>query len=418
MSIRPKLLQSKTPAGKPQYSYEVRLKRAGIAGPISKSFKNFADAKKWETQIEAKLDRGVIVTRKAESFTLAQACLSFYLDYRPRKKDNAPRKLKAGQKASDPVEVFTEVINPFVDNKGKPIDGSPVKIKTRLASGERRLVARIAYDLGKFSIQNLTNERIQKYVDLLLKTPIDPPKKKKKDHPYYDGSRVRLNSESTVRHHYYALKKVLEWHSIKEHYPLDESTFRNHDIPSSWAGKRDRRLEEGELDKLYAAILKGYDWREEWKLIIQWALATGARAQEILKARWSDFDIKGKAWNIPPEHVKTSTYRKIPLPSKSIKLIEKLQAFKKKGEERVFWMWANSNVLSGGFKRITIRAGVEDLRFHDLRHEAVSRLFEKTNMTDAEIMSITGHTNLRTLSVYMKLRPSYLADKMEAIDAA
>lgn len=414
MAIRPKLLKSKTPDGKPRYSYEVRIKRAGIPEPLSKSFKDLAEAKKWETQIEARLDRGIIVTRKAESFTFAQACLSYFLDYRPRKKDNAPRKLKAGQKASDPVEEFTEVANPFVDKNGKPIDNSPARIKTRLSAGERRLVARLGFDLGGFSIQNLTNERIQNYVDLLLTIPIDPPANKKKDHPYYDGSRVRLNSESTVRHHYYSLKKVLEWHSLKEHYPIDESTFRNHAIPASWAGKRDRRLEDGELDKIHAAILKGYEWREEWKLIIGWALATGARAQEILKARWSDINIKGRGWNIPPEHVKTSTYRQVPLPSQTIKLIEKLKAFKKQDEERVFWMWANSNVLSKGFKRITVRAKLDNLRFHDLRHEAISRLFEDTTMTDAEIMSVTGHTNLRTLEGYMQLRPSYLADKMEA----
>ena len=420
MSIRRKRLKGNGPDGKPRYSYEVRLYRADIPKPISKSFKDLDEAKKWETQAEGKLDRGIEVSRKAEAFTFAQACLAFFLEYRPRRKDNAPKKQPdgtkpSGQKKDDQNDKFTTVANPFLDDKGNPIDGSPAQIKTRLSAGDRRLVARIAYDLGDYRVNKLTNERIQGYVDLLLKTPIDPPKNKKKDHPYYDGSRVRLNSESTVRHHYYAIKKVLEWHSLKERYPLDESTFRNHDIPSSWAGKRERRLEEGELERLHAAIDRGYAWKEEWKLIIDWALRTGARAQEILKARWSDVNVKGKAWNIPPEHVKTSTFRQIAMPSKTLAIVAELEKHKKDGEERIFWMWANSNVLSTGFKRITKRAKIEDLRFHDLRHEAISRLFEDTSMSDAEIMTMTGHTNLRTLEGYMKLRPSYLADKMEAI---
>jgi integrase len=415
MSIRRKLLKSKTPDGKPRYSYEVRLFRADRPAPISKSFKDLAMAKQWQTQAEAKLDRGLKVTLKAESFTFAQACLAFYLDYRPRRKDNAPSKLGAGKKAGDPVEVFKEIANPFVDDKGVPIDSSPAIIKTRLSAGDRRLVARIGYDLGGYRINMLTNERIQAYVDLLLTTPIDPPANKKKDHPYYNGAKVRLNSESTVRHHYYSIKKVLEWHSLKEGYPLEESTFRNHDIPSSWAGKRERRLEEGELDKLHDAIMRGYAWKAEWKLIIDWALRTGARAQEILKSKWVDVNVKGQAWNIPPENVKTSTFRQVALPSKTLALVAELEKFKKPGEDRIFWMWANSNVLSTGFKRITVRAKIDNFTFHDLRHEGISRLFEDTTMSDAEIMTMTGHTNIRTLEGYMKLRPSYLANKMEAI---
>lgn len=415
MSIRRKPLKGNGPDGKPRYSYEVRLYRADRPKPISKSFKDLDEAKKWQTQTEAKLDRGMTVTLKAESFTFAQACLSFFLDYRPRRKDNAPKKLPVGQKPGKPVEVFTEVANPFLDDEGVPIDGSPAVIKTRLSEGDRRLVARIGYDLGGYRISLMNNERIQAYIDLLLKTPIDPPANKKKDHPYYNGSQVRMNSESTVRHHYYAIKKVLEWHSLKERYPLDESTFRNHDIPASWAGKRERRLEEGEIERLHAAIDRGYAWKTEWKLILEWALRTGARAQEILKARWSDANVKGKAWNIPPEHVKTSTFRQVAMPSKTLTLLAELEKFKKDGENRIFWMWANSNVLSTGFKRITKRAKIENLTFHDLRHEAISRLFEETTLSDAEIMSMTGHTNIRTLQGYMKLRPSYLADKMEAI---
>jgi len=415
MSIRRKPLKGNGPDGKPRYSYEVRLYRADIPRPISKSFKDLAQAKQWQTQAEAKLDRGLEVTLKAGSFTFAQACLAFYLDYRPKRKDNAPAKAESEKKPGAPNEEFKLVANPFLDDKGVPIDGSPAMIKTRLSEPDRRLVARVGYDLGGFRINMMTNERIQAYIDLLLKTPIDPPKNKKKDHPYYDGSRVRLNSKSTVRHHYYAIKKVMEWHSLRERYPLEESTFRNHDIPASWAGKRERRLEEGEFEKLRDAVDRGYAWRDEWMLIIEWALRTGARAQEILKAKWSDINVKGKGWNIPPENVKTATFRQVPLPSKTLALLAKLEGSKKDGEERIFWMWANSNVLSTGFKRITKRAKIDNLRFHDLRHEAICRLFEDTALSDAEIMTMTGHTNLRTLEGYMKLRPSYLADKMEAI---
>ena len=75
----------------------------------------------------------------------------------------------------------------------------------------------------------------------------------------------------------------------------------------------------------------------------------------------------------------------------------------------IFHMWRDSATVSKGFRRLTVRAGVDDFRFHDLRHEGVSRLFETTDLTDSEIMSITGHTSSEMLKAYSALRPNALA---------
>lgn len=49
--------------------------------------------------------------------------------------------------------------------------------------------------------------------------------------------------------------------------------------------------------------------------------------------------------------------------------------------------------------RITARAGIEDLHFHDLRHEAISRFFE-LGLTVPEVASISGHRDIRMLMRY------------------
>jgi integrase len=60
----------------------------------------------------------------------------------------------------------------------------------------------------------------------------------------------------------------------------------------------------------------------------------------------------------------------------------------------------------------TIRgAGIEDLRFHDLRHEATTRLFEK-GLNLMEVASITGHKDLRMLRRYTHLTAEDLARKL------
>ena len=57
------------------------------------------------------------------------------------------------------------------------------------------------------------------------------------------------------------------------------------------------------------------------------------------------------------------------------------------------------------------RAGIENIRFHDLRHEATSCLFEK-NLNPLEVVTITGHKTLQMLKRYTHLRAKYLALKL------
>jgi integrase len=68
--------------------------------------------------------------------------------------------------------------------------------------------------------------------------------------------------------------------------------------------------------------------------------------------------------------------------------------------------------LSRQFNRIFTAAGITDLHYHDLRHEATSRLFERTTLSDIEISKITGHKDPRMLKRYANLRGSNLADRL------
>jgi integrase len=71
-----------------------------------------------------------------------------------------------------------------------------------------------------------------------------------------------------------------------------------------------------------------------------------------------------------------------------------------------------SDYLSKLYAGIFSQAGATDLFFHDLRHEAVSRLFERTSLTETQIMKISGHKNHRMMMRYANLRGSDLADAL------
>ena len=63
----------------------------------------------------------------------------------------------------------------------------------------------------------------------------------------------------------------------------------------------------------------------------------------------------------------------------------------------------------------TKNAKMEDFRFHDLRHEAISRLFEKTYLDLIEIRNVSGHKTLQMLARYTHLRTARLADRLAGV---
>ena len=77
-----------------------------------------------------------------------------------------------------------------------------------------------------------------------------------------------------------------------------------------------------------------------------------------------------------------------------------------------------SIIPSMNFRNITIcnkkRANIKDLRVHDLRHEATSRLFE-LGLDAMEVSTITGHKTLSMLKRYTHLKARNLAQKLAAL---
>ena len=67
--------------------------------------------------------------------------------------------------------------------------------------------------------------------------------------------------------------------------------------------------------------------------------------------------------------------------------------------------------LSGAFLKLCRKVKIDDLHFHDLRHEATSRLFEK-GLNPAEVATITGHKDTKMLMRYTHLRAEDLVGRL------
>jgi integrase len=128
---------------------------------------------------------------------------------------------------------------------------------------------------------------------------------------------------------------------------------------------RERRVNPGELERLLAACETS---RCGWlPAVIQLAIETGMRRSELLGMRWDDVDLE--AHTVLLRNTKNGLPRTVPLSTRALNVIKETP----RCGDTVFVVSANALRLAWG--RLKRRAGVSGLRFHDLRHEAVSRFF-------------------------------------------
>lgn len=248
---------------------------------------------------------------------------------------------------------------------------------------------------------------------------------------------------STIRHYVGALSRALDWlaaHGALPMNPLrllprgystytadDRVAVKRIDGEAKTDQERDRRLEPGEEERI-REILAGakpvgrqrpldLPKRDSLVLMFDIALETAMRMREIYTLERSQIDVARRT--IFLDKTKNGSKRQVPMTST---LLAKLAEYERDFGGRLFPFWEGdrsplalrrvSSKLSRQFERIFVAAGCADLGFHDLRHEATSRLYERTTLTDIKIANITGHRDPRQLKRYANLRASDLADQL------
>jgi integrase len=166
--------------------------------------------------------------------------------------------------------------------------------------------------------------------------------------------------------------------------------------------KRNRRLRSEELDALLKSA-KAYR-NPVLEKIIRFAVATGMRRGEILSIRREHVDVENRRLSIPL--TKNGYPRAIPLSRAALAILETTN-----GPDIVFPI--KRDALRLAWDRIIRRANIDDLRFHDLRHEAISRFFE-LGLTIPEVASISGHRDATMLFRYAHASETAVFAKLNA----
>lgn len=357
--------------GKGQWQAQVR--KDGYP-PQSKTFQYKSDAEQWAKGIERDMERGVFVSRsEAEKTLLGDLIDRYILEVVPKKRSSYNE---------------TQRLN-FIKSKLGQINFAALQSK----------------DITKFRDDRLAEGRAAATV-------------------------VReLNNLSHVVDT--AIKDWSVW--------IPSNPVKNVRRPSV-SNARDRRLKPGEETAILESARQGRCKQLEPFFLL--ALETAMRLSELMGLTWVNVDLKGRFVFLPT--TKNGKPRKVPLSTTAVSILQgeknthdlKLKEDdkvvylgKKREDDRVFYAWARVDGFEATWRRTLDRAKashakarlaagllvdtafLDDLRFHDLRHEATSRMATKIPNV-IELASITGHSDLQMLKRYYHPKVEDLAEKL------
>lgn len=260
------------------------------------------------------------------------------------------------------------------------------------------------------------------------------------------------NAPATIRAKVGALSRACNWAVRKGIMEMPDAPFTS--LPNGYSQytdedakkvenvrqdiERDRRLEPGEHERIMVVLDAGVlprakvnyvlEYPKAFRMLYVLALESAMRLSEMFTLTISQVNLAQKTVFL--DKTKNGSKRQVPLSSIAIAELQDYLTHHRQlpatcPKDLVFPWWdgdmesrhAVSDRLSKVFHNtrspgVFDVAGCVDLKFHDLRHEATSRLFERTKLSELQIMKITGHKSQKMLMRYANLRASDLAESL------
>jgi len=335
---------------KGDYQWHVQIRRKGFPSQ-TKTFMYREDAEKWARAAERDMDAGIFTSASdAERTTLRDLIKDFKTEFAP----------KHYRVREDEKEAW------------------------------RYQLARLDEALGDYSLAALNQKLIAGYRDNRLKGNAERP-------PV---------SESTVRKELYMLSKVLGFAQTEKGIVLPRGNpIEKIRKPSDGKG-RERRLSADEWQSFESECQTS---RNPWLWpAVQLAVETAMRQGELLSLNWNQIDMKRRlALLTDPEKIKNEEPRAVPLSSAALAVLKDLPR-----TVSGVVLPVERLTLYHAFRYACDRAKIRNFTFHDLRHEALSRLAERGDFSVLELAAVSGHKTLQMLKRYTHLQAEKLARKL------
>lgn len=348
-----------------ELQWQARINRKGFPAQV-KTFSTRADAEAWARQVESEIDRGMFVSRvEAESTSLSEA-----------------------------FERYEREISAL--KKGAVQERSVIVIWKATDLARRSLVAVRSADVARLRDEWL---KIHKSATVLRRLAV-------------------LSHVFTIARKEWGMEGLLNPVELIRKPQVSNARTRRI-VTMAPAAPGSERCSEGEVERILAAT--GSDILPA---IVRLAIETAMRRGEIVSLCWEHIDLKRRVAHLPS--TKNGNSRDVPLSSKAIAALASVQGAGSGVSGRVFDV--REDTVTQAFDRALKRARsiylkeckeadeepdtqyLTDLRFHDLRHEATSRLADIFPLH--ELTKITGHKDTRMLMRYYHPRAEDLAKKL------
>lgn len=220
-------------------------------------------------------------------------------------------------------------------------------------------------------------------------------------------TRLKSVASATMRREVAILSSIFNV-ARKEWKWVDSNPFTDLSLPQL-VPHRDRRISQDETERLCIAM--GYVEGEtpttpsqQIAVAFLLALETAMRAGEMRGLTWDRVNFEGRYVRLI--ETKNGTKRDVPLSLRAIALLKTMQGV---DDKQVFTVH-ESNFISQ-FRRCRIRCQIENLHFHDTRHEACTRLAQKLQMLD--LARMIGHKDPRSLMIYYNATATEIASRLD-----
>lgn len=174
--------------------------------------------------------------------------------------------------------------------------------------------------------------------------------------------------------------------------------------------RRKRRVLTNEIEKVSAALeLDAEPWTSEKQITgaaFLFAIETAMRSGEILKMK--NRDVSGSVVHLP--ETKNEHARHVPMTARAVEILDKVRNGKEDADAHPFAI--DSDSRDSRFRLAVKKAKIEDLHFHDTRHEAITRLARRLQILD--LARVTGHKNVNELLTYYEASGDELAERLNA----
>ena len=222
----------------------------------------------------------------------------------------------------------------------------------------------------------------------------------------FRDDRLREVGDSTVRKELYMLSKILGFAETECGITLPRGNPVLKVRRPQEGRSRERRLTAVEWQRLDDEVKASRN--PLLRPAVEFAIETASRQGEILGLLWRDVDF-GRRFVMVRE-TKNGEDRAVPLSGRALAILRALKDGPESIDGRVFPIVRMA--LYRVFHYAVVRAKIEDFTFHDLRHEALSRLAERGDMSMLDLAAFSGHKTLQMLKRYTHLNAEKLAERL------